>query len=50
MTDNVVFGDFGPHYILYRAKEKRMGAIIVWERSGWLPEYWKIVERRRLPE
>lgn len=41
MTDIVVSWRFGLHYILYRAKEKRIRAIVDWERSGWLPEYWK---------
>lgn len=32
-------GDLGPHNILW--KDGRITAIIDWERSGWLPEYWE---------
>jgi len=34
-------GDLGPHNILWNVKEKRIAAIIDWECSGWLPEYWE---------
>lgn len=34
-------GDLGPHNILWNVKEKHIAAIIDWERSGWLPEYWE---------
>ena len=33
-------GDLGPHNILWNVKKKRIAAIIDWECSGWLPEYW----------
>ena len=33
-------GDLGPHNILWSVKKKRIAAIIDWECSGWLPEYW----------